>query len=130
MVAGADPVPDNSTRVTKRERSLCNAGNAACLEASLNPASSESVVPRPISPLWGLWLAFAAAAVACAEGLISHRLPYFEAVTVVCCLSAVTKLAANALGVPAHPFKLEPIRALPARVVSRLRVARPHLETA
>lgn len=91
----------------------------------LTPASSESVVPRPISPLWGLWLALAAAAIACAEGVISHRLPYFEAVTVVGCLSTVTKLAANALNVPAHPFTLEPLRALSARLTARLRLARP-----
>lgn len=84
------------------------------------PASSTSAARRSPSPLWGLWLAFTAAFAACTEGVLSGRIPYFEAVAAIGGLIMAIRLAASALSVPAHPFSLARVR----RVAIQLRLAR------
>jgi hypothetical protein len=72
--------------------------------------SSSSEAPRTISPLWGLWLAFACTLGACAEGVLAGRIPYFQAVAAIALLIGVIRLAAAALTVPSHPLEVEELR--------------------
>jgi len=76
---------------------------------------------RATSPLWGLWLVFAATVVACVEGVHAGEIRYPMAVLAVGCLGSVIRLAAAALDLPAQPIDVAPI----ARAFARLRHWRP-----
>jgi len=68
---------------------------------------------RATSPLWGLWLAFAATVVACVQGVHAGEIRYPMAVLAVGCLGSVIRLAASALDLPAQPVVI-PSRCLSA----------------
>lgn len=76
---------------------------------------------RATSPLWGLWLAFAATVVACVQGVHAGEIQYPMAVLAVGCLGSVIRLAAHALELPAQPIDVAPL----ARAFARLRASRP-----
>ena len=69
---------------------------------SVFPVRSER--PSPLSsPLLGLWLAFAAALLACAAGVLAGEIPIVQAGISLLLLAAVIRMTASALHVPAQP---------------------------
>lgn len=88
------------------------------------PQAADPLAParrRATSPLWGLWLAFAATVVACVQGVHAGEIRYPMAVLAVGCLGSVIRLAAAALDLPAQPIDVAPL----ARAFARLRTWRP-----
>ena len=64
--------------------------------------------PAPLSsPLLGLWLAFAAALLGCAAGVLAGEIPLLQAGISLLLLAAVIRLTASALRVPAQPVPVE-----------------------
>lgn len=72
-------------------------------------------VRQSASPLWGLWISFAATVVGCIHGVAHHEIALASALLAVLTLAAGIWLVAHALSVPPHPVDLPRLARLLAR---------------
>lgn len=93
-------------------------------------AAPDNFRRRAASPLWGLWIAFAATVVACIHGVVRHEIALASALLAVLTLAAVIRLAASALRIAPHPVDLARLSHAARLVARRRRMAAPSVSFA